>query len=263
MAKIRNVVKVMNFHSLLRVDTARKQAEKYFQLEEEVAEMIDSIVNDRNLILDHDVQKPDAAKPPLNIYFGSDYGFCSGYNSAVMEMIRRDTDADRIILGKKMHREQERVLLQCSREAYEKDKGILFSIVEEAVRKRTCSSISIIYNRYHSMTDIRLERLQIYPVDLTGKKQEHTEDYLCEGDPDSLLSGLLSLYLSYEILLCGINTSAAENVLRQNATQESLKRINEREEEYQKLCRKERKAKEFRKIIESYTKQELTGKEKA
>ena len=29
MSKIKNVVKVMNFHSLLRVDKARKEAEKY------------------------------------------------------------------------------------------------------------------------------------------------------------------------------------------------------------------------------------------
>lgn len=258
MAKIRNVVKVMNFHSLLRVDSARKQAEKYFRLEEEVAGMIDSIINNRNLILDHDVMRADPKKPPLNIYFGSDYGFCSGYNSAVMEMIRKDDGANRIIMGKKMRKEKERVLLQCSREDYENDKGTLFSIVEDAVRKRSCSSISIIYNRYHSISDIRVEQLQIYPVDLKERKEEHGEDFLCEGDIDSLLSGLISLYLSYEILLCGINTAAAENVLRQNATQESLKRIDEREEEYSRLYRKEKKAKEFRKIIESFTKQKLT-----
>ena len=29
MSSIKNVVKVMNFHSLLRVDKARKKAEKY------------------------------------------------------------------------------------------------------------------------------------------------------------------------------------------------------------------------------------------
>ena len=34
--RIRNVVKVMNFHSLLRVDSARRNAEKYFEYEKEL-----------------------------------------------------------------------------------------------------------------------------------------------------------------------------------------------------------------------------------
>lgn len=34
--KIKNVVKVMNFHSLLKVDNARKTAEKYFGYEKRI-----------------------------------------------------------------------------------------------------------------------------------------------------------------------------------------------------------------------------------
>ena len=42
--KLKNVVKVMNFHSLLRVDKSRKAAKKYAYLDSTVAEMIDNIV---------------------------------------------------------------------------------------------------------------------------------------------------------------------------------------------------------------------------
>lgn len=50
--RIRNVVKVMNFHSLLRVDSARRNAEKYFEYEKEITDFADNILNNRNLILD-------------------------------------------------------------------------------------------------------------------------------------------------------------------------------------------------------------------
>ena len=49
---LKNVVKVMNFHSLLRVDRSRKAARKYSQMEEMVLEMLDNILNNRNVILD-------------------------------------------------------------------------------------------------------------------------------------------------------------------------------------------------------------------
>ena len=42
---LKNVVKVMNFHSLLRVDRSRKAARKYSQMEEMVLEMLDNILN--------------------------------------------------------------------------------------------------------------------------------------------------------------------------------------------------------------------------
>jgi hypothetical protein len=49
---VKNIVKVMNFHSLLRVDKSRKSAKKYAYLGDTVADMIDNIVNNRNILLD-------------------------------------------------------------------------------------------------------------------------------------------------------------------------------------------------------------------
>ena len=36
MANIKNIVQVMNFHSLIRVDKAKREANKYFGVEDEI-----------------------------------------------------------------------------------------------------------------------------------------------------------------------------------------------------------------------------------
>ena len=80
---IKLVVKAMNFHALLHVESARKKAKKYFYLEQEVSGLIEMIVNNRNFILDKHLLKVKPSKPALNIYIGSDLGFCGSINAQV------------------------------------------------------------------------------------------------------------------------------------------------------------------------------------
>ena len=80
---LKNVVKVMNFHSLLRVDRSRKAARKYSQMEEMVLEMLDNILNNRNVILDVKALQMDPKMPKLLILLGSDLGFCGNLNNLV------------------------------------------------------------------------------------------------------------------------------------------------------------------------------------
>ena len=49
---IRNIVKVMNFHALIRVDNAKRKADKYRMMEEQLYRMMDVNMNNRNLILE-------------------------------------------------------------------------------------------------------------------------------------------------------------------------------------------------------------------
>ena len=98
--KIKNVVKVMNFHSLLKVDKARRTAEKYFSYERELTEFADNILNNRNLLLDKKVLSLNRMKKPLNIYIGNDMGFCGNLNSSVKKA-ERDNKCQKIIIGKK------------------------------------------------------------------------------------------------------------------------------------------------------------------
>ena len=49
---IRNIVKVMNFHALIRVDNAKRKADKYRMMQKQLQQMMASILYNRNLILD-------------------------------------------------------------------------------------------------------------------------------------------------------------------------------------------------------------------
>ncbi len=108
--KIKNVVKVMNFHSLLKVDKSRRTAEKYFSYEDGLTELTRNILNNRNLLLDKKVLKLDSKKPPLNIYIANDMGFCGNYNSNVNRKIMEE-NADKIIIGKKILGKKDMALL--------------------------------------------------------------------------------------------------------------------------------------------------------
>lgn len=44
---IRNIVKVMNFHALIRVDNAKRKADKYRMMEEQLYRMMDVIMNNQ------------------------------------------------------------------------------------------------------------------------------------------------------------------------------------------------------------------------
>ena len=100
---IRNVVKVMNFHSLIRVDKAKRQADKYLMMEDQLYAMMEAIVNNRNLILDKKIFRVNEDAPKINIYIGSDFGFCSNYNSQVNDQLHKDPAGDvKILIGKKL-----------------------------------------------------------------------------------------------------------------------------------------------------------------
>lgn len=253
--KIKNVVKVMNFHSLLRVDSAKRNAEKYLALEAEASSMIDNIYNNRNFILDKRALKPKDSMPVLNIYIGSDFGFCSNFNSQVNEILLKDEEADKVVIGKKLRRVEDRVLLQVNKEELDKNIRLLEDIVEDSILNLKHREINIIYDHYENAGNIYLEKKTVFPVKLEDKDPaDYTDDFVIETDVNELLRGLLILYINYEIRICLINANAAENVLRQNTTSESLKKIDEREEVELKRSRKEKRAKEFRKVIENFAK---------
>ena len=85
--KIKNVVKVMNFQALLRMDKALKEADKYRNVGKEVTDILSRIMYNKNLILDKKILFPDANLPELNIYIANDYGFCGNFNSGISRCI--------------------------------------------------------------------------------------------------------------------------------------------------------------------------------
>jgi hypothetical protein len=65
---------------------------------------------------------------------------------------------------------------------------------------------------------------------------------------------MLISWIVYQIQIVRTSGYASENILRQNTTNESLKKIEEREEELLMEERREKRTKEFSKIIENYQK---------
>ena len=65
---VKNVVKVMNFHSLLRVNSARRKVNEAFMYENEIKGIISSIVNNRIFKEDNLSIKMASGKNELNVY---------------------------------------------------------------------------------------------------------------------------------------------------------------------------------------------------
>ena len=257
---IRNVVKVMNFHSLIRVDKAKRQADKYLMMEDQLYAMMEAIVNNRNLILDKKIFRVNEDAPKINIYIGSDFGFCSNYNSQVNDQLHKDPAGDvKILIGKKLRSAGlENVWDQIPYSRLEEESGRIQKFLEKQIRTKKCSGINLIYNHYENTTNIYFRKLQIFPIsrDKSGKKT-HTEDFAIEGDINRIMIRLMETYVYYELMLAVVNSRAAENILRQNATTESLKKIDEIEEEKVMEERREKRNVEFQKVVDTFIKNKM------
>ena len=63
MMRIKNVVKVMNFHSLLRIEASKREASHYQNVGDEITNIIRSILYNRNLVLDKKIITPNPDNP--------------------------------------------------------------------------------------------------------------------------------------------------------------------------------------------------------
>ena len=244
--RIKNVVKVMNFHSLLRVDASKREAEAYRNVGEEITKIIKNIVYNKNLVLDKKVITPDPKMDKLNIYIANDYGFCGNFNSQVARQIKQDKNDYKIIIGKKI--------------VYHDDKTILKieKAVNDAIDNGTYSEINLYYNHYNSSTSFVFKKLTLFPVEFDGE-YDTKHDFVIETDITSMLHSLLSFYVLYQLRMCECISRAAENVIRNQITSEALDKIEEIEIERANIERKEKKDKLVRKTVENYKK--LAGRE--
>lgn len=259
--KIKSVVKVMNFYSLLRVDSSKKKAEKYFGYEQAVREFIDNILNNKNLILDKKMIKMNERGRELNIYIANDLGFCGSFNSNINEVLRKDSDSDKIIIGKKIiqNKSFNNVMLSMSKDEYfEESNGQINKIMFDAIKDKKYKSINLIYNHYYNVSRIERVKRQILPLEKTkNKKEEYQDDFAVEGNINSILLNIIALYLGYEIKVAVENSYASENIMRQMITKESLKKIDEIEEEKQREERKGKQIKSLKKQLDNINKMNL------
>lgn len=251
---VKAVVKVMNFHALLRVDASRRQAERYSAMEEELETMMRIVMLNRNFRLDKKIQLPDPNLPVLRIYLGSDYGFCGGVNSSVSSAVTKDTNVEQIIVGKKLRKPPEASLV-ITQESLQDEFEKIQEYLEKAVRQRCWSGVELVYNHFYNLSSIKQIVKRIYPLDELAEMTASNDDFMVEGDTASLLEDMLISYLVYEVRIAASSAFASENITRQNATTESMKKLDEIEAETVRKERKDKNQKTFQKTIDSFVKQ--------
>lgn len=256
MSNIRNIVKVINFHSLIRVDKARQEASKYFSFETEIIKMIYSIINNKNLKLDKKILIQNDDGIVLNIYVGNDLGFCGNFNSQLRATLKKDTDSYKIVIGKKLFNiHDDKILLKIEKDNFLKESSNIDAIIKEYLLKRKIKEVNVIYNRYQSISEIFFEKRKIFPIDLDDLKNDDIgldSDFVIETNVEELITNMISLYICYQIKVYESNSWASENVMRERITKESLKKIDELEEEKVKKVKKEVKDIKFKKQISNY-----------
>ena len=255
---VKSVVKVMNFHSLLRVEKSRRKAERYLTMQAELEKMMKPIMNNRNLQLDKIFKLPDPDKPVLKIYLGSDFGFCGSVNTSVSKVMNESRESTGIVIGKKLKAGEGTELMLLQEEIDERFPEIT-EYFRRAVRERCWSAIELVYNCYYSISQIRQITHRIYPLELGADETDKSAgDYMIEGDPERMLTEMMVLYLNVSFRIATASAYASENITRRNVTQESLRKLDEIEEENIRLERKKKNAVSFSKTIDNYIKQQYT-----
>ena len=251
--KIKNVVKVMNFQSLVQMNKALKEADKYRNVGKEITDILSRIMYNKNLILDKKIFTADENKPELNIYIANDYGFCGNFNAEISKRLRHDVDAYKIIIGKKIVYNDDKVLLRIGKEDFFKRFREIEECVENALNSMNYSKINVYYNHYYSLTSFEFLKIQLFPVEFKGEYYDG-EDFVAETDINGILSSLMTFYICYQLKVCESISYAAENVLRSQITSSALDKLKEREEELKHEEIKRKKEKSILRSVENFKK---------
>ena len=258
---IKTIVKVMNFHALLRVDRASREAEQYAMLGRDIVRIMDLIQNNRNLILDRRTLSAPSNAPRLRIFIGSDLGFCGAVNASVNAMLDAENGTNTVIIvGRKIHAPANAALC-LSREEFEPRYGEIEAIIANGIHRHQFSGVDICYDDYIDISHIEPICKTVFPIELERDKYEtYTDDFSIEGgDANTIMEELMITYISYEVKIAAINSFASENVIRQATTNESLKKIDELETEELWHRRKLLTQAAARKSIDSYIKTKWSG----
>ncbi len=257
---VENIVKVMNFHALLRVNDARRRVSRAYEYEKELKYILYCIVNNRIFKQEKISLELPKGKKELNIYIGSDLGFCASYNADVLNVLLKDDPKnDKILIGKKIFHDAQNVLLTLTKEEFQKNNNIVNELMMDKLINKEYSRINLIYIHYYNLSKQKIQKRAILPFDYTSdeiagdsfKEIKAIDDFVVEGDLEYILWNLIVTYLSIEIKIADAWGWASENVQRQMFTNSSLNKIKEQNEEKRRIERKEIKSKEFKQIIEN------------
>lgn len=253
MGSIKNVVKVMNFHSLLRVDKAKKRAENYLNVGNEITTILSEILYNKNLVLDKKVLVPDSNMPVLDIYVANDFGYCGDFNSSVRREILKNVGNDKIIIGKKIVYKDNKTILKIEKDDFENRFIEIQHYIEKSLLDMSYSEINIYYNHYYSSTSFEFKRVKVFPIEFSGEYYEGN-DFVAETDLQKMLKSLVSFYICYQLKMCECISEAAENLNRNQITRMALDRISEKEIEERNLMMRRRNEKACFENVENFKK---------
>lgn len=253
MGSIKNVVKVMNFHSLLRVDKARKKAEHYLTVGNEITKILSEILYNKNLVLDKNALVPDPNQPILDIYVANDYGYCGDFNSSVRREILKHPTNNKIIIGKKIVYKDANTVMKVEKDNFEKQFSEIQHYIEKSLLDMKYSEINIYYNHYYSSTTFAFKRIKVFPIEFSGEYYEGT-DFVAETNLQKMLKSLVSFYICYQLKMCECISEAAENLNRQQITRSALDKIEEHEEIQRNAMMRKKNEEACFKNVENYKK---------
>lgn len=260
MGSIKNVVKVMNFHSLLRVDKARKKAENYLKVGNEITKILSEILYNKNIVLDKETLTPNPDSPILDIYIANDYGYCGDFNSSVRRAILKNPQNDKIIIGKKIVYKDAKTILKIEKDDFNNRFIEIQHYIEKSLLDMSYREINIYYNHYYSSTTFAFKKVQAFPIQFEGEYYEGN-DFVAETDLKKMLKSLVSFYICYQLKMCECISEAAENLNRNQITRSALDKIEEKEEEeHAKIVRKKNEEAAF-KNVENYKKVAQIGED--
>lgn len=260
MRNIKPIVQVMNLFSLVRINAAKSRVEEFGMTSSVLTKIISSIMYNDNIVLDKNNIVPDLSKPVLNIYIASDFGFCSTYNQVVSKKIKETKDAYKIIIGKKIVYNDDKVLMKLSKENFYQDLPMIKEFLVKAVNNRDYSQINIYYNHYYNFSRSDFTSLQVFPVEYDESSKEDV-DFLVETDITSFINNLIAYYVCYQLEICEVFSWASENVIRNTMTSSSLKKIDELEAAEKVKAIREQREKSLKKNIENSKKVIFTNYE--
>jgi F0F1-type ATP synthase gamma subunit len=243
----------MNFHSLLRVDKARKKADKYLDVGSEITEILSTILYNKNLVLDKKVLIPDESRPILDIYIANDYGFCGDFNAAIRRSINKNKDNYKIIIGNKITYKDDKTVMKLEKDKFNDEFRQIENYIDKSLIEMSYREINVYYNHYYSSTDFEFKKIRLFPIEFTGEYYEG-KDFLAETDLEKMIKSLVSFYICYQIKMCECISEAAENMERNQITSKALDKIEEIEIEQRNKKLRENTEKSIKKSVENYKK---------
>ena len=253
MGSIKNVVKVMNFHSLLRVDKARKRAEIYLKVGNEITTLLSEILYNKNVVLDKETLVPNPSCPILDIYIANDYGYCGDFNSSVRRAIMKNIDNYKIIIGSKIVYKDNKTVLKLEKDLFNQEFTQIRHYIEKSLLDMSYREINIYYNHYYTSTTFEFKKVNVFPLEFKGEYYSGV-DYTAETNLQNMLKSLVAFYICYQLKMCECISEAAENLNRNQITSMALDKIEEKEEEKRNQYLRKRNEEACFKNVENYKK---------